>query len=515
MTAPTTPTSATDSSKAPVADADVIIVGAGPAGMSAAIELAAGGCRVIVLDMQPAPGGQIFRALEANYSSRPGTDNLLAALGPTYHAGKALIEQFRATAGIDYRPETTTWEVRADGTVGWLNGEAAGYLRAPHVLLANGAMERPIPFPGWTLPGVMTAGAVQTLLKAGRLQPSGRIVLVGTGPLIFLFAEQLRRLGVRPVLIARTDKLKDKLAAFMRLRWASTSALLKGVNCLARLRMAGIPMLTGVSDIRASGKDRVESVSFTASGEAFEMGCDLLVVHDGIVPSIDLAHCAGLALEWQSADASWRPKTSPDGQAELSPGPALTPGLCRIRISGDARLIGGADAAAAHGRHAAGAILSELGKAASLRGKGVAERTLPAVRNALAVRPFIDAAFPPGLSRQLPEDETIVCRCEEITAGSLRANIRAGATDINLIRGVGRCGMGPCQGRNCAVTLARLLAEDNAHEATPPMPFRARPPLRPLPLGALAGLTGLDPELAQIVSLGDKPDASSGGDVHA
>lgn len=515
MTAATPPTSVADRPKKLVADADVIVVGAGPAGMSAAVELAAGGCRVIVLDMQPAPGGQIFRALEANYGSRPGTDSLLAALGPTYHAGKALIQEFRASAGIDYRPETTVWDVRADGTVGWLKGEAAGYLRAPHVLLANGAMERPTPFPGWTLPGVMTAGAVQTLLKAGRLQPEGRIVLVGTGPLIFLLAEQLRRLGVRPVLVARTDKLKDKLAAFTRLRLVSMPALLKGANWLTRLRMAGILMLTGVSDIRAFGKDRVESVSFTAAGKTFDTGCDLLVVHDGIVPSIDLAHCAGLALEWQSADASWRPKTSPDGQAEMTPGPALTPGPCRIRISGDARLIGGAEAAVAHGRHAAGAILAELGKAAAMRGKGTAERTLPAVQNALAVRLFIDAAFPPGLSGQLPDDETIVCRCEEITAGSLRANIRAGATDMNLIRGVARCGMGPCQGRNCSVTLARLLTEDNPQGVTPPVPFRARPPLRPLPLGALARLTGLDPELAQIVSLEDKPDACSGGDVHA
>ncbi|WEZ85443.1 FAD/NAD(P)-binding oxidoreductase (plasmid) [Rhizobium sp. 32-5/1] len=232
-------------------DADAIIIGAGPAGMSSAIELACGGYRVIVLDMQPAPGGQIFRALEANMQAIPQTESLLSALGPTYKAGLTLIERFRTTPGIDFRPDTTVWDLRADGTVGWLKGHAAGYSRAPHVILASGAMERPTPFPGWTLPGVMTAGAVQTLLKAGRLKPEGRIVLAGTGPLIFLLADQLRRLGVRPALIARTDRLKDKFTALKRLHPTGVPALLKGLGWLARLRLAGVPMQTGISGLEA------------------------------------------------------------------------------------------------------------------------------------------------------------------------------------------------------------------------------------------------------------------------
>lgn len=513
MIDPRNPTSTVETPKTLMPDADAIVIGSGPAGMSAAVELASAGCRVIVLDMQPSPGGQIFRGLEANLNARPSTDGLLSALGPTYSAGQTLISKFRNTAGIDYRPETTVWDLRTDGTVGWLKGNAAGYLRARHVLLASGAMERPTPFPGWTLPGVMTAGALQTLLKAGRLKPEGRIVLAGTGPLIFLLAEQLRRLGVRPSLIARTDRFKNKIAALPQLRCRAVPALLKGLNWLVRLRMAGIPMRTGASNLQARGQGRLESVSMTAGGRKLDVPCDLLIVHDGIVPSIDLANCAGLALEWRAADASWRPTTSPDGQAEKAAGPSLTSGPCRIRVSGDARRIGGADAAIAHGRHAAKAILLELGKSAK-QGRGFADQTAAAVKIAMAARPFIDSAFPPGLAEKLPDDATIVCRCEEVTAGTLRAKIRDGATDMNLIRGVLRCGMGPCQGRNCSVTLARLLAEANPRTATP-VPFRPRPPLRPLPLGALAAMTGLDPELARVVSLEDKPEATIGDGADA
>ncbi|WP_033049131.1 NAD(P)/FAD-dependent oxidoreductase [Sinorhizobium meliloti] len=495
----------------PAMDTDVIVIGAGPSGMSAAVELATAGRKVIVLDMQPTPGGQIFRALETNVEARPATDLLLAALGETYSAGLASIREFRRTPGIDYRPGTTVWDLRSDGTVGWLKDEAAGYIRAKHLILANGAMERPTPFPGWTLPGVMTAGAVQTLLKAGRLQPQGDIVLAGTGPLIFLLADQLRRLGVKPRLIARTDRLDHKFAGLAKLALEAIPAITKGLGWLSRLRLAGIPIRTGISDLVAHGDERIEAVSMTVADKRVRFPCDLLVVHDGIVPATDLAHCAGIALEWNDTDATWTPKTALDGLAELAPGPAFAEGVCRIHITGDARRIGGADAAIIHGRHVAASVLRLLDPSS----RSDLDTTAVAVSRSLKARPFIDTAFPIGLASRTPQDGTLVCRCEELTAGTLRDLIRGGTNEMNLIRGVSRCGMGPCQGRSCAITLARLLAEEGGSAGNAPTPFRARPPLRPLPLGALANLTGLDPELAQVISLDDKPDASAEGDSHA
>jgi thioredoxin reductase/bacterioferritin-associated ferredoxin len=492
----------------PLPDADVIIIGAGPAGMTAAVDLAVSGRKVVVLDMQRAPGGQVFRGLGANLASRPETDAVMAALGPSYRAGEALINAFQSTPGINYRPDTNVWDLRADGTVGWLRDGDAGYIRGRFVLLATGAMERAAPFPGWTLPGVMTAGAVQTLIKAGRLQPQGRIVLAGTGPLIFLLADQLRRLGVKPALIARTDRLRDKLSALPHLRLRALPQVLKGLVWLARLRLAGIPMRTGVTGLTATGQNRVERISVMHRGKTVDIPCDLLIVHDGIVPATDLAHAAGIALAWQQAEAAWCPVTQRDGLATPAPGPALTDGPCRIYISGDARRIGGADAAMAHGKHAAQAILAALrGDAAQTN----APQTLKTVQASLAARPFLDRAFPPGLAAGLPEDTTIVCRCEEITAGAIRAEIRKGATDINLLRGLLRCGMGSCQGRNCAATITRLLANANPNVSPSLTPFRARPPARPIPLGALARLTGADPALAEIVSLQDKPAAMGDG----
>jgi NADPH-dependent 2,4-dienoyl-CoA reductase/sulfur reductase-like enzyme len=490
----------------PRPDADVIIVGAGPAGMAAAVELADAGCSVIVLDMAASPGGQIYRALEANVADTTQIVDLLAALGPSYMAGLALIRRFRAAASIDYREQTTVWEVRPDGTVGWLRGNEAGYLRGRQVLLANGAMERPTPFPGWTLPGVMTAGAVQTLLKAGRLKPTGRVVLAGTGPLILLLADQMRRLGVKPALVARTDRLSNSMEAARYLCPGALLPLAKGLRWLARLRLANVKLVSGISRLDAQGNTKVETVSYSVGGRRFTIPCDLLVVHDGIVPSVDLALGAGLALEWDSPNASWRPKTAIDGTATVAEYAGIANQSCKIRVTGDARRIGGADAAIVHGKLAASVIIADLNKALS----GTIKRAESALKKAIAARPFLDAAFPPGLSADPLNDDTIVCRCEELTAGLLRATLSAGTRDINLLRAETRCGMGPCQGRNCMITVARLVAESGAVPLSVPgsrPAFRARPPARPLPLGALANLTGLDPEASKILTLEDKPHA--------
>lgn len=490
-------------------DADVIVIGAGPAGMSAAIELGAAGFRVITLDMNPSPGGQIYRAIESNLGDRSADPVLARALGKTYAAGKPLVARFRNQNGIDYQPDTTVWEVRTDGTVGWQRAGRGGYMRARHVVLANGAMERPMPFPGWTLPGVMTAGAIQTLLKSSRLKPTGRVVLAGTGPLLLLLALQLLKLGVKPALIARTDRLGDKVKAMTRLRPAALPAMAKGAGWLMNLRRANLRTITGVTRLEALGDDRVREVAVETADATTRLPCDTLIVHDGIIPSIDLVQGAGLAVEWCAGDTSWRPVTSQSGLSSLSSGPNLSDGPTRIWITGDARQIGGGDAAAAHGRHVGQTLAARLGAEDT---EALTAGPARIYARAMAPRAFIDAAFPQGRISVELADSTIVCRCEEITAGSIRSAARQGATDPDQLRGLLRCGMGSCQGRSCASTIARLLSEEIGL-SRPPRPFRGRPPVRPVPLGVLATLESLDPELVSSEALNDKPDASGGSDA--
>ncbi|EFH13119.1 NAD(P)/FAD-dependent oxidoreductase, partial [Teichococcus cervicalis] len=173
---------------------DLAIIGAGPAGMSAALEAAGLGLSVLVLDEQPAPGGQIFRAVE-----RAAADPALR--GEYADSGALLARRFRAMPNVDYRPGTQLWNIdAATGLLSFRAPDGPGEAQAARILLATGAQERPVPVPGWTLPGVMSAGAAQILLKQAGAVPKGKLVLAGQGPLLWLLAAQLARAGAPPAL---------------------------------------------------------------------------------------------------------------------------------------------------------------------------------------------------------------------------------------------------------------------------------------------------------------------------
>ena len=171
---------------------DLVVVGGGPAGLAAAATAAGHGLDTVLMDEQPSPGGQIYRNVEANADAAPETAGIL---GGDYSAGLRLVEAFRESSAR-FEPLTSVWQVEPDGTVGTLHDGRAALVRARRVIVAAGAMERPMPIPGWTLPGVMTAGAAQTLLKGAGLVPDGPAVLAGNGPLLYLVAWQLVSAGV-------------------------------------------------------------------------------------------------------------------------------------------------------------------------------------------------------------------------------------------------------------------------------------------------------------------------------
>ena len=170
--------------------ADLAIVGAGPAGLAAAVEARAAGLSVVLLDEQPRPGGQIYREVEEVLATAPAR---AAALGPAYAHGAGLAAAFRAS-GAAYLPGAMVWQIEP-GRLCYLAEGRVRVLSAGRILIATGALERPVPLPGWTLPGVMTAGAAQILLKTSGLVPEGGTVLMGNGPLLYLIAQQIGAAG--------------------------------------------------------------------------------------------------------------------------------------------------------------------------------------------------------------------------------------------------------------------------------------------------------------------------------
>jgi NADPH-dependent 2,4-dienoyl-CoA reductase/sulfur reductase-like enzyme len=455
---------------------DFAIVGAGPAGMAATILAAELGLDTLLLDEQEGPGGQIYRAIE-----RAGTGPAAPSpLGPDYLVGQPLAAALRAS-GVRYRSATTVWHIDPDGTLSLAGDGASETVTARHILLATGAIERPVPVPGWTLPGVMTVGAAQILLKTADLVPDGRAVLAGQGPLLYLAALQLARAGAPPLALLETTPHENYHAAARHLGelWAGRGALGKGLALMLGIRRAGIPVRRGVRGLRALGRTRLERIVW----EGGEIAAEHLFLHEGVIPNTQISLALQLAHHWDEAQLCWRPSVDQWGRTSLP----------TIAIAGDGAGIAGAEAAALSGRLAAldaAAALGRIGeaerdrRAAPLRAELARER---------AIRPFLDALYRPGYSVLAPaDDDTIACRCEEVTVGQIRRAVRLGAPGPNQLKAFTRCGMGPCQGRICGPIVGAVIAEARGVPIRDIGTYRPRAPYKPITVGALAGMGAVE-----------------------
>ncbi len=451
---------------------DVLVVGAGPAGLAAATEAASLGLAVVLVDENPAPGGQIYRAVDASPMSG-------AVLGPDYTHGRDLTAAF-ARSGAAYLPGAVTWSLSPDREVGISAGGMSRIVEAGHVIIATGALERPFPIAGWTLPGVMTCGAAQILLKTAGLAPAGEAaVLAGTGPLLYFLAWQYLRAGVRVRALLDTTprgnwrRAARHLPVFLRSPYAR-----KGLTLLWAVRRK-LRVIDGVTALRAEGDGHLRHVIYRRrNGAETRIAADHLLLHQGVAPNINLAAAAGCKIVWDDLQLCFRPEIDAWGASSL-------PG---ITVAGDGAGIAGALAAEHWGRIVALQAGYALGRIS------VSERELRAVphRRALAIasrgRAFLDRLYRPAKSFRLPAEDAIVCRCEEVGAQDLRDALALGCTGPNQLKSFTRCGMGPCQGRLCGLTVTEMIADARGLPPGEIGYYRLRPPVKPITLGELAAM---------------------------
>ena len=457
---------------------DAIVVGAGPAGMAAATRLATGGAATLLVDEQAAPGGQIYRGIEAN-ADRPG---LRAILGDAYLHGAGLARDLRA-APVTTAFSTAVWRIDPDRRVFTRGPDGTVAVHtAKALVLATGAMERPVPLPGWTLPGVMTVGALQILLKSAELRPSGRLVLVGTGPLLYLFAAQCLEAGTGDMTIVDTADRRNLVAAAPRLLGAlggvGRDLLGKGLALLSTLRRARVRMIRGARDIRIAraGTDLV--VTLTTGGGRVSLPCRLVGLHEGVIPLTHTARSVGCAHRFDAEGQAFRPVLDADGLSSVD----------GIYVAGDAGGIVGAGASEHAGRIAALAILKRLGRLEPGAHAAEAARERRALARHRAIRPFLDRAYHPAEAILRPDGDTLVCRCESVTAADVRRVAAEGCAGPNQAKAYLRVGMGPCQGRLCGPTVSALLADVQGTGVDATGFYRVRPPIKPVTLGELASL---------------------------
>ncbi|MDR9485925.1 MAG: FAD/NAD(P)-binding oxidoreductase [Sediminimonas sp.] len=453
---------------------DVVVIGAGPAGMAAAATAAGHGASVTVLDEQSRPGGQIYRDVDRAGPARA------AILGRDYLHGARLSGELRA-AGITHIGGAEVWAIEGQGRVSYTRRGCAAQIEAGRLILATGALERPMPVPGWTLPGVMTAGAGQILLKQSGVL-ARRAVLVGCGPLLYLVAAQMVRAGTPPVALIETQTRHDLTGAARHMGGALRGwrHLAKGLKLLSEIRRAGVPRYTGARGIEIEGTDRAEAVICQSGGKTHRIACDTVLLHHGVVPNTQAARSIGVRHRWDAAQHCFAPVLDTWGGAEGA----------EALIAGDGAGIGGAVVAELSGRIAALRAVEQLGRITDDERDRLAAPLLRARGRERAVRPFLDAAYPPFAEALAPADSTIICRCEEVTAGDIRGYARLGCLGPNQAKAFGRPGMGPCQGRYCGLSVTGLLAQANGQTPDETGYMRVRPPLKPVTLGALAQMDG-------------------------
>jgi NADPH-dependent 2,4-dienoyl-CoA reductase/sulfur reductase-like enzyme len=446
---------------------DFAVIGAGPAGMAAAALAAELGLETLIVDEQDAPGGQIYRGIERAEAG--------SGLGAEYFAGLPLATGLRRS-GATYLPATTVWHIDPDGTLSLISSAGSRAIRAHRILIATGAIERPVPIPGWTLPGVMTVGAAQIMLKTAGLVPDGRVVMAGQGPLIWLVAAQLIRAGAPPALILETTPHANYHAAICRLPnalWPARRALRKGLSLIREVKRTGVPILRGVTGLSALGRDRVDRVLWNG-GEA---PVDLLLLHEGVVPNAQISLALQLDHRWDAAQLCWRPVIDDWGVTSVP----------TIAIAGDGGGIAGAEAAALTGRLAALDAASFLDKIDPAERDRRARPIRAELKRELAIRPFLDALYRPLPAMLVPPDDVIACRCEEVTVAQIRRAARLGAQGPNQAKAFTRCGMGPCQGRICGPIVGAVMADTLSEPISDIGTYRPRAPYKPITLGALAG----------------------------
>lgn len=402
---------------------DVVVVGAGPAGIAAATAAARGGARVGVINDQPAPGGQIWRGRPRMPAVSIASRRLVAQGGSI-----ALLSATHVVAPLPPRG---------------LLAESAGEtleIRFERLILATGARERFLPFPGWTLPGVMGAGGLQALAKGGLPVAGKRIVVAGSGPLLLAVAAYLKGHGAQVRLIAEQAS-RAALASFALGLMRYPGKLREAAGLALQLR--GVPLRAGCWVVEAHGTDRVEAVTLCQGARRWTQPCDYLACGFGLVPNVELALALGcgasggavLVDEWQQT------------------------GVEGIYAAGEVTGVGGVELALVEGEIAGLAATGQDAAArARFRRRRRARLFAAALERAFALRPEL---------RDLTRDATIVCRCEDVTFGELAPHTSWRGAKLHT-----RCGMGPCQGRICGAATQFLFGWTQDGVRPPVLPAR-------------------------------------------
>lgn len=461
-------------------EVELVIVGGGPGGIAAAIEAVKAGVKVMLLDENSKPGGQIYRQFENGF-----VVNDPQVLGRTYKKGQVLLQEFESIRKrMIYVNDALVWGLFPQRELAYQRNGFSTSFRYQDLIVAAGAYDRPVPFPGWTLPGVLTAGGAQRFVKMQRVLPGENILLAGTGPLQLVLASQILKAGGNIEMILEAGTVSNWVE-FIKGMWGQWELLLEGWQYLRDIIKARVPILRRHIIIEACGNDRVEEVLIAEvdadwrpkKGTQQRVKVDTVCLGYGLVPSSEMTHLANCKHHYNPRLGGWIPVRYENMKTS-------EPGIFAV---GDGSGVSGSQVALEEGRIAGISVAESLGR---ISVNDAQRRKRPAMSKLTKLNRFrrvLDSISMPGAGLfELAHDDTVVCRCEEITLGEIRQASAGGANDINEVKRMTRSGMGRCQGRMCGPAILEIIHREHITETPAPGHLNTRPPLKPIRLGVVA-----------------------------
>jgi thioredoxin reductase len=460
---------------------DLLVVGGGPAGLAAAATAAEHGLAVVVLDERGKLGGQYYKQPSSGFTVDESQIDL------QYRAGRALISR-AVKAGVRVLHGARLWGAPSADRLFAANAQERWEIHPKRLVLAAGAYERGVPFPGWTLPGVMTTGAAQTLSRSYQVSPGDRVLVAGNGPLNMQVAAELASAGAEVVALVELGH-PVRLGSVLRgpvMALSAPGLIRDAARYTVALLRAKVPVITGAAVVRAEGDaDGVRSARIAkldaagrpVAGTERDFEVDAVCLGYGFLPSNELSRLLGCRHRWDEHLKTLVVDADAAGQTSVA----------GVRVIGDSARVNGAKVAQAAGVLAGAAVVAELVGIipAELR-TPIAQAKRRMVRNLRFQRAVNHAYAAPVLTDHLAEPSTVVCRCERVRLAEIDGQSSELASAPGAVKRVTRAGMGKCQGRYCGPVMlersARLRDEAIAERSG----FAPQAPVKPTAISVIA-----------------------------